>query len=164
MYTLLVVIHVMAALIWVGGVVFIGLALLPATRGLEPEKRLQMVSGAARRFRNIGWLALAVLIVTGLGMIHSWGFFAEAGSGGLRNRLLLLKISLVVVMLICSALHDWFLGPRVSAAVSRGDDPGPIRSWSMRLGQGTMVLSLLIVILAVLIARPALLHQLWGGS
>jgi copper resistance protein D len=159
MYTLLIIVHVLAALVWVGGVVFIGLALLPATRHLSPQARVDMVRLPARRFRKIGWAALAVLVISGLGMAHTWGVFSANFLDAAPNRVLGLKMLLVVAMIACSGLHDWFLGPKVSEAVRTGSAPGTARTWSMRLGQATMLLALLIVMLAVLLARPALLHQ-----
>ena len=161
MYATLITLHVIAALIWVGGVAFIGLALMPALRGMDPKTRMAAIRGAGRRFRYIGWSALLVLVVTGLMMIHRWGIFE---TGLLSHKLLTMKLVFVLLMLMCSGLHDWYLGPRIAAAVRAGEDPGPARAWSGRLGRLTMLLSLAIVILAVLLARPALAHQLWGPS
>jgi copper resistance protein D len=59
--------HVAAAITWIGGMLFIALVVVPVTRGLEDVAlRRRLVQATGRRFRVVGWLALGVLVATGL--------------------------------------------------------------------------------------------------
>lgn len=64
--------HVLAALIWVGGMFFAWMILRPAAVGvLEAPARLTLWAEVFRRFFQWVWLAVLVLPVSGMGMLHS---------------------------------------------------------------------------------------------
>ncbi|HEU4437873.1 MAG TPA: DUF4149 domain-containing protein, partial [Methylomirabilota bacterium] len=57
--------HVLAAITWIGGMLFIALVLVPITRRLEdPALRTRLVHEIGLRFRAVGWIALGVLLAT----------------------------------------------------------------------------------------------------
>ncbi|EKT4465915.1 CopD family protein [Pseudomonas putida] len=63
--------HVLAALVWVGGMFFAWLVLRPATvAALEGPARLKLWVEVFRRFFGWVWLAVAVLAISGIGMLH----------------------------------------------------------------------------------------------
>ncbi|MDR2308053.1 MAG: CopD family protein [Paucimonas sp.] len=63
--------HVLAALVWVGGMFFAWLVLRPATvAALQGPDRLRLWVEVFQRFFRWVWLAVAVLAVSGVGMIH----------------------------------------------------------------------------------------------
>ena len=98
--------HVLAAITWIGGMLFIALVLVPVARGVsDPALRRSLIQATGRRFRTVGWIALGVLVATGVVNLV------------LRPELLgaprfWLKAALVVVALALSAVHDFVLGPR----------------------------------------------------
>ena len=75
---LAVTLHLLAALVWVGGMFFAHLALRPAAAAvLEPPLRLTLWEGVLRRFFRWVWGAVAVLLVTGYGIVFVvYGGFA----------------------------------------------------------------------------------------
>jgi copper resistance protein D len=128
--------HVLAAITWIGGMLFIALVLVPVTRRLEdPTVRTRLVQETGRRFRTIGWIALTVLVVTGL--LNLWSHPDLLSSARLHW-----KLGLVGLALILSAFHDFVLGPRAGAP---GADPSArVRaSWVARVN----VLVVLVVVL-----------------
>lgn len=63
--------HVLAALVWVGGMFFAWLILRPATvAALEGPARLRLWVEVFQRFFRWVWLAVAILAISGVGMIH----------------------------------------------------------------------------------------------
>jgi uncharacterized membrane protein len=133
--------HVLAAITWIGGMLFIALVVVPVTRRLDdPGLRTRLVHEIGTRFRTVGWIALAVLVATGLGTL--WP----------RPYLLLLprfhwKLGLVVVALILSVFHDFVLGPR--AGRPSADPSVRVRaSWIARVN--------VLVVLAVVFLGLAL--------
>jgi uncharacterized membrane protein len=98
--------HVVSAIVWVGGMLFIALVLVPALRGLEdPALRARLVREAGRRFRTVGWIALGLLILTGLANLWLQPYLLHAPR-------LHAKLALVGLALVLSAWHDFRAGPR----------------------------------------------------
>jgi uncharacterized membrane protein len=63
-------IHLLAVVTWVGGMLFIALVLVPITRRLEDAAlRTRLVQDSGRRFRTVGWIALGLIVATGLGSL-----------------------------------------------------------------------------------------------
>ena len=131
-------VHVLAAVTWAGGMLFIALVLVPVVRRLpDPALRTRLVHEVGVRFRAVGWVALGVLVATGL--VNLW----------LRPELLTTtrfwwKAGLVALALLLSALHDFVLGPRAGRP---GADPGArVRaSWVARVN--------VIVVLVIVVIR-----------
>lgn len=76
-----VLLHVLAAVIWVGGMFFAYMCVRPvAAHLLEPPLRLPLWSGVFARFFPWVWAAIAVILATGLWMIFAnFGGFAHVG-------------------------------------------------------------------------------------
>jgi hypothetical protein len=118
---------------------FIALVLVPVARGLDdPPLRARLFHLAGVRFRTVGWIALVLLLVTGLGNL--W----------LRPYLLALphlqaKLGLVVLALALSAVHDFVIGPRAGRP---GADPR-LRVRASWLGRVNVVVVLVVVLLGL---------------
>lgn len=123
-------VHVLSAITWVGGMLFIALVLVPVARGLgDASLRTRLVQETGRRFRTIAWLALALLVTTGL----------------LRSPRFHWKLGLVVLALILSAFHDWVLGPRADRP---GADPS-VRVRASWVARANVVVALAVVLLGL---------------
>jgi len=72
--------HLLAAVIWVGGMFLAYVCLRPAAAAvLEPPQRLALWSALFSRFFRWVWVIVVVLIVTGHWMILLYGGFAALG-------------------------------------------------------------------------------------
>jgi uncharacterized membrane protein len=67
MYEISVWIHILMAAIWVGGLIYTAAIAVPFAVSRGAEDRQRILRGLGRRFRRIGWAAIIVLIITGLG-------------------------------------------------------------------------------------------------
>ncbi len=77
---LAITVHVLAAVVWVGGMFFAYLALRPAAAALEAPQRLALWSGTFKRFFTWVWVAIVLLLVSGYWMILvPFGGFANIG-------------------------------------------------------------------------------------
>jgi uncharacterized membrane protein len=71
-------IHLLATLIWVGGMFFAYAVLRPsAVEVLEPPQRLSLWNAVFRRFFNWVWAAVIVLLVSGFYLIYLYGGMAH---------------------------------------------------------------------------------------
>ncbi|MDB5891616.1 MAG: hypothetical protein JWP47_2447 [Polaromonas sp.] len=74
MYALLNFLHLLAAIVWLGGVTFVLLALRPAAaQHLQPAQRLPFMAQALRRFFAAVWVCIGLLLASGLGMMLGVG-------------------------------------------------------------------------------------------
>lgn len=80
MLSLYISLHVLAAVVWVGGMFFAHACLRPiAVDVLEPPQRLTLWVGVFGRFFPVVWASVIALPVTGYLMLFAiWGGFAEA--------------------------------------------------------------------------------------
>jgi len=101
--------HLLAAITWIGGMLFILVVLLPVVRpSLLPEDRAMLVGRIGRRFGYISLAALFVLLITGYmngERRHVDWADLTATTYGTR---LLIKLILVAAIVVVSVLHTWF--------------------------------------------------------
>ncbi len=70
-HALIYVLHLLCALIWVGGMFFAWMILRPAAVStLQPPARLGLWNDVLPRFFRWVWLAVIVLPITGVGILH----------------------------------------------------------------------------------------------
>lgn len=161
LYQLSVYLHILSAMVWVGGMLFLTLVAVPVARRLPPAERARLLDAVGRRFRAVGWAAVALLIATGIVNTSyrrvAWG---DLVSGAILDttfgRVLGLKLAVVAAMLAITALHDFVLGPRSTRALARPDQPAPpaVGRLLMRLlAVLALLLALLVVALASMLVR-----------
>ena len=78
-YALLKTVHVLAVVLWVGGMAFAHFFLRPSLATLEPAQRLRLMQAVLSRFLAAVLLAVALVLGSGLWMI---GRVARAGGTG----------------------------------------------------------------------------------
>lgn len=111
--------HLLAAIIWVGGMFFAYMALRPiAATLLEPPQRLPLWSQTFGRFFPWVWAAIVLLPVTGL-----WMIFMEFG--GMKNSGGHIHLMLTLGTVMISLFLYVFFVPyrRMNAAIARGELP-----------------------------------------
>ncbi len=113
MYSTLVILHILAAVSWVGGMIFLSLVLAPLVRSRKavPEF-MALFRSAALRFRPIVWVAMAILVMTGPMLLSHRGVSVMHPSSWAG--IVTVKLTLVALLLVLTLLHDLVLGPQVS--------------------------------------------------
>jgi len=123
--TALRILHVLSACVWVGGTVALVFIGVPAIRKLEGEARAVAMRALGRRWRPIGWSAMAVAILSGLWLTERHGGFHRAVLDTDFDRTLILKSVLVVLLVVGGLLHDFVLGPRLQQELRSGSETAP---------------------------------------
>jgi putative copper export protein len=152
--------HLIAAAVWAGGMVFLGIAVGAARRTLADRERIALFRQLGRRFLIVGGAAMAVLIATGSSMaadrLTSFGDLFDTDYG----KRLAEKLGLVVIVITLTAFHSLVQGPALSRlreqALERPGDPGvaaAIRRKAARAGIVSMLNLLATLAILVLAAR-----------
>jgi uncharacterized membrane protein len=161
LYLVNVSIHVLAAMLWLGGMFFLAVVGGPVLRRIDdPALRGRLFEVLGRAFRRVGWWSILVLVLTGIGNL---GFRGLLSHGALASRAfwaspfghtLAAKLVAVAAMIGVSAVHDFVIGPAASrAARERSPRAATLRSraaWLARINAG---LGVAVVLLAVRLAR-----------
>lgn len=81
MNAIAIALHVVAAVIWVGGLFFAYIVLRPTAVALDPPQRLQLWAGIFKRFFPWVWMAIIVILASGYWLIFDWhnGFSSSPG-------------------------------------------------------------------------------------
>jgi uncharacterized membrane protein len=152
-YAVLNALHVLAIVLWVGGMAFAILCLRPAAQSLEPPQRLPLMHDALGRFFNLVTGAIVVTLVSGVWMI---GRVAKAtvqagGSFTMPADWIVMTVLGLAMMGIFAVLR---LGPfrAMRRAVQAGDWPlagaalARVRRWvHVNAALGTIVILVAVI-------------------
>lgn len=115
--------HLVAVALWVGGLVQLGLALLPALAPLGGPPRTRLLAGLVPRFSRLAGASVAVIIATGVyqtvRLLGGWRAFLDQAWG----QALLVKLLLFAVVLGFAAFNLRVAGPRLGSLAGRLDRP-----------------------------------------
>jgi uncharacterized membrane protein len=120
--TAALIVHIAAAVVWVGGMFFALLVLRPATGPLDAAPRLQLWSRVLERF--FAWViaAIVLLLASGYGMV--FGVFG--GFGGVGLHVQIMQGTGILMMLLFFHLYfaPW---RRFKAALAQSDNAAAAR-------------------------------------
>src|SRR5512134_1861500 len=94
--------HMLATVVWIGGLVFLGFLAAPLLAGLPEDERQAARFAYDRRFVPVAWLCLAVFVVTGLMQMSASPMYAgllvvrDAWSGAILVKHLLVAVMTAV--------------------------------------------------------------------
>ena len=113
--------HMLATVLWIGGLVALSLIVLPAARkALAPQAYADLLSALQKRLDPLGWFSVAVLLATGMLQMSSnpnyEGFLAIRG---LWASSILVKHLLFGLMVIVSGYLSWGVLPALRRAALR---------------------------------------------
>ncbi|HUT05860.1 MAG TPA: CopD family protein [Nitrosopumilaceae archaeon] len=150
-------IHLIAATIWVGGSIFIGIVFSPLLKTITTsmEERIQIMIKVGRRFNKIAVPSLIILMITGLYNSHlllSKPDLLMATSYGV---FLTVKVILVIALVITYAVHVRIIRKEVENKIMSKQMPikqiQKLRKKIIILGEITVVLSVTILFFAALL-------------
>jgi copper resistance protein D len=155
--SLIIWLHLVAAVSWIGGMVFLSVVLVPILKR-EPfasQKTLPFLA-MTRRFRVVVWGVIAVLLFTGPLLMHQRGIPIADPSRWPTT--LAVKLGLVTILLLLTLAHDLIIGPRVGRIVqlpteSRTSFDHALVLWSRWVARFSLLLALAVLFAAVMLAR-----------
>lgn len=154
---LLTWIHLIAAAIWVGGSLFIGIVFSPLLKTITDslEERMKIMIRVGRRFNNIAVPSLIILMVTGLYNSHMLLGNPQLLVATSYGIFLTIKIILVIALIITYAIHIRIIRKDVEEKIMSNQLSIPqiqkLRKKIIILGEIIVVLSIAILFFASLL-------------
>jgi uncharacterized membrane protein len=154
--------HVIFAIFWIGGMLFTAAVLVPVSRDkMFTNRRGEFFKLAGTLFSRLSWVIFILMIVTGTMALYGKGFNTEvllsADFWQTRyGKTLMGKLHIFSLVLIVSAVHDFWLGPKAADLMDNDpESPATIRfrkasSWA---GRVNLILALGILYYALSLVR-----------
>lgn len=149
--------HLVAASIWVGGSIFIGIVLAPLLKTMSDtmEGRLSIMIRVGRKFNKIAIPSLIVLIASGIynssNLLHNPSLILSTTYG----QILVIKVILVVILLVTFAIHVRLIRTEIEKKIESRQISEElvqkIRSKIIGLGRITVIVSVAILLMAALL-------------
>jgi hypothetical protein len=147
-------IHLASAIIWLGGLFFYLMILLPSLKDIDPAQARRLSQIVAMRLRAISLGTMAGLLLTGLFMVsqilqgvsnHAEFFDTPYG------RALGAKLAIAVVAMLNGLYAGFVLAPRLVTAIEAHDEVG-MRMAGKTIGLVTGINFLLGILITVCVA------------
>jgi len=150
-------IHLVAAAIWVGGSLFIGIVFSPLLKTMTNsiEERMQIMIRVGRRFNKVAVPSLIILMTTGLYSSHVLLSKPDLLVATSYGTFLIIKILLVIALIITYIVHVRVIRKDVEDKIMSNQMPEhqiqTLRKKIIILGEITVVLSVAILFFAALL-------------
>ena len=145
-----VIIHLLAAMVWVGGSVALVVAGVPAIRVLEGEPRGRAMRELGLRWRPLGYGSLLVAVVTREDDARDHRDEARSPF----DTVLWVKVGLTAGLVVASYLHNYVYGPRLQAEIREGRPPNT-RPTLVAVGWTSLALTITVPVLGAILADLA---------
>lgn len=149
--------HLVAASIWVGGSIFIGIVFAPLLKTMSDtvEGRLSIMIRVGRKFNKIAIPSLIILIVTGIYNSSNLLVRPSLILSTTYGQILVIKVILVIILLITFAIHVRLIRVEIEKKIESGQFSEElvqkIRSKIIALGRITVIVSIAILLMAALL-------------
>ncbi|MEG6616017.1 CopD family protein [Peptococcaceae bacterium 1198_IL3148] len=149
--------HYVGITTWIGGMIFMMLVLTPAVGGKGVPPQFLRLMGI-QRFRNFAWGSIALLLISGSYQLiprlryQGWELFSMSRYG----QLMTLKLTLVAIMIIITAVVSFYMAKRIPAmAPAPGEQPSValmnMQKQFIVLSNANLVLGLVILFIMSII-------------
>lgn len=148
-----VFLHLLGAAVWVGGLVFLGIAAGVARATIPERERIEFFRLMGRRFLAVAGVAALLLAITGAILVDDrFGGFGDldTGSGG---GLVIAKTIVFAAVVALAIFHSFVLGPRMRRLRAQALDGGAEAQRALRragAAGGVVQVAMLAGTLAVL--------------
>ena len=162
MLPFIVFLHVISAITWLGGMLFLVMVMVPLARR-DASFGFHALRSAAEKFVRIAWAAKIVLAGSGAYLAWQyWGVRPDTFFTGDTHFIdyLQRKTGLFVIVIVLSLMHDFWLGPRMMKRLeaARAEDSPPPSGFGRMFVQWQARINLLLVVwivaFAVWMTRP----------
>jgi len=112
--------HLIAVVLWIGGLGFNLMLLMPNLKRVDLTNRSKLVSQVMPHFLRLVWITIAIIVATGLYRVAFVNNMTELSdfTGTSYGLSLIAKMSIVVAMIILAAIITLRLAPKIVSHLS----------------------------------------------
>jgi uncharacterized membrane protein len=152
-YAVLKTVHLLAIVVWMGGMVFAHFFLRPALAQLEPPARLRLMHEVLGRFFQAVLVVSLLTLGSGVWMLGRVAKQVVQAGGSFQMPVYWTVMAVLGTLMVAIFLHIRFaLFKRLSCAVDAADWPaggaalGQIRQWvAINLGLGVLIMAVTLL-------------------
>lgn len=118
LHTISAILHILAAVTWIGSMIYSQYAIMPALKPLGPTKAHAVNGLATKSFSGLTWASLVVLLATGIyATVGKWDELTPLTTepAGITW---LIKMALVAVLTVILLFQFYQYGPRMKQLIS----------------------------------------------
>jgi uncharacterized membrane protein len=150
--------HMLATVVWIGGLAALAIIVLPTMRrSLKPAEFSSWLRALNRRLDPLGWLSLGLLTFTGLiQMEANPNYTGLLAVSNLWSQAIFIKHIFFIGMILASAYMTWVMSPAIQHAAlmrTRGRRDKSVQTWQARLQQlitVNLILGVLVLVFTAL--------------
>jgi uncharacterized membrane protein len=139
--------HLLAAVLWVGGMFFTYIVLRPAAvEVLQPPERLRLWNKVFQRFFAWVWAAIGMILVTGFYLIYQYGGMAHVA----HHIHVMLLLGLVMTVIYAYVFFGLYIPLSLHVAKERWKEAGELLGKIRKMVAINLSLGVLTIIVAVI--------------
>ena len=142
--------HLLATVVWIGGMIFVILAVTPAAKEtLEPPVMGRFMGSLMKKFRVIIYVSIGLLIATGIGMmLMNKEYAGTYDFGNLWTAVVVVKHIFVLILIILGIYMMEVIVPKIGRLGAKGPSPemAKAQKLQMRIGAINFILAILILV------------------
>lgn len=121
-FVISLMLHTLAAVIWVGGLFFVHYTLLPSLDGVDRNERFTVIARVVPVFVRWVWGSIVVILITGYGVLLL-GYRGGIGGGGIHIDIMQALGLAMIALFGYMDLFPWrlFLRARAAGEMDRAD-------------------------------------------
>ncbi|MDD4964646.1 MAG: DUF4149 domain-containing protein [Gallionella sp.] len=140
-------IHLLAVLVWVGGMFFAYMVLRPAAvEALEPPMRLRLWNAVFHHFFNWVWGAICVLLISGFYMIYLYGGISQVP----RHVHIMLALGIVMMLIYGYVFFACYVPFSLHVAKQRWKEAGDMLAKIRKLVAVNLILGVVTIGVALI--------------
>jgi len=126
-YTLSVMLHLIALVLWLGGIVFFLVVIGPAAHELKPSAGIRVLNRGRVALEAVSWAGIALVMITGMTNLILRNQMSGANLGFRYMMILSIKLFVFIAMLVHHSLQVFKYGPKIVALTAQAGADAP--SW-----------------------------------
>jgi len=154
-------IHLLAVVIWIGGMFFNALIVMPALRKSlsSPKNFARSFENITRRFNTFSKEMIGVIVLTGIFNLINAGWGIQYDFSAHYLNLLFIKLFLVVIIILLQMIHSRVFVPKLIERLSQQNaanapaDLRKLRRRSFAITALTLLTAAVIILLGVMLGR-----------
>ncbi|TGM47386.1 hypothetical protein EHQ92_05550 [Leptospira biflexa] len=158
-YLIYLLFHILSAMIWVGGMIFYVIVVMPVIRNPKlRDQKITLLQLTALQFRKISYSLFLIFLVSGFGILYAKGYLIDGQLVSFFTSnigyMFLTKIFLFLFLFLPSLYHDFVSGPKTFLYLDQDSvQYERYRKRSGFFGRFNLLLSVSIAILGILVSR-----------